>query len=93
MIKVFCNQCGKEIGLKENRQTFDLTFGYGSDFDGKTIHIDLHEGCLDSALYNMMKDFKLQAELEDGFSDSYCDGNCENCDDGSDNFDRDIYNF
>jgi hypothetical protein len=65
LTKIICNQCGKEISINEPIQCLDLNFEYDSEYDGKVIHIDLHESCADKAFYNMIKEFEVKPELED----------------------------
>lgn len=65
MTKVICNQCGKEITLqqKKNAEYYALTIPLHDE--QKMMTIDFHRLCLDKALVNLMKDFKVLPEKED----------------------------
>jgi len=50
---VACNKCGKETENTEeynpefhNYQSFEITFGYGSEFDGLELDFDLCDACM-----------------------------------------------
>jgi hypothetical protein len=65
LTKIICNQCGKEITSQQraNKECYNLTIPlYEED---KIINIDFHRACLDKALFNMMKEFKVMPEKED----------------------------
>ena len=89
MINIICNQCGESIRRNESYQSLDFKFGYGSEYDGKLIHIDIHDSCMDKALYNLMRDFVIKPELEDYLSSSCSEGVC-GCDYEDSNVD-DVY--
>ncbi len=62
-VKVICNKSGKEVNLEEDdyiganlMHSFEVHFGYGSDFDMETWKFDLAE----EALLEFVKTFKVR---------------------------------
>lgn len=71
MTKIICNQCGKEI--KKSGVAFECyTLTVPIYSENKSITIDMHQHCLDKALFNMMSEFKLMPEKEDLLSSCNC---------------------
>jgi hypothetical protein len=65
--EIICNKCGKSftpkymgVGHYENSQVhkFRTDFGYGSEYDGKTLEFDLCEKCL----LKFVKTFKVKSK-------------------------------
>lgn len=61
--RIFCNQCGKELKLKEEivREGYfsaDVTFGYFSNKDGLRHRWDLCEECYDA----LIRSFQIPVE-------------------------------
>ncbi len=54
MKKTKCSVCGKEFNIWDEQQEFEIDchVGYGSEFDGDHIHIDLCCQCLDDMMNN-----------------------------------------
>ena len=59
---IFCNKCGKEVYNTEewnpefdNFQSFDIVFGFGSEFDGDELNFDLCDNCM----VEFIKSFKI----------------------------------
>ena len=65
-VEINCNICGKDMITKcskdGNGAHFIYSAGYDANFfsDGDEVEIDICEECL----YNMIKNFKLQPEIE-----------------------------
>lgn len=46
-----CNKCGKEVyGNRDFSLRYYKTLGYGSEFDGETVSIDLCHSCMDELI-------------------------------------------
>lgn len=58
MYKRFCNICGKEFDFWDEQEDFSIVrnVGYGSKFDGSSIHLDMCCGCFDSLLESLIKE-------------------------------------
>lgn len=66
---VICNQCGKEMRKKgsvfqEEIISISIPFGYFSNKDGVTYHLDLCENCLDSWIAKMKLPPQITEETE-----------------------------
>lgn len=63
VLGIVCNKCGKSSvpDYTNTVQAFDLTFGYGSNYDGHRIQFDICELCLEK----MMREFKIQVNVID----------------------------
>lgn len=52
MLKRVCNVCGKDFDLWDTQEGFGFhyTVGYGSEFDGQGINLDLCCDCFDKLM-------------------------------------------
>lgn len=52
MTKRVCNMCGKDFDMMDNQEDFGFHYhvGYGSEFDGEVINLDLCCGCFDKLM-------------------------------------------
>lgn len=61
MTKTFCNMCGKEFDEFDKQEHFGFSYfdiGYGSKFDGGSIHMDLCCSCFDAVAEELNKKCK-----------------------------------
>lgn len=52
MLKHVCNICGKDFDLWDEQENFSIRthVGYGSEFDGSRIELDMCCGCFDKLM-------------------------------------------
>lgn len=61
LISIICNKCGEvseEIDYINTNQEFNLSFGYGSDYDTQNWQFDLCEKCL----MEIVNEFQIEPE-------------------------------
>jgi len=68
LTKVICNKCGREFGLDKSDlwgfaklgevHHIEITFGYGSNFDGQRWQFDLCDSCLEE----LVNSFRIKHE-------------------------------
>lgn len=70
-IRILCNSCGKEIrhleGEKKQVEDYisvDKTWGYFSNKDGETHHLDLCETCYDRWIHMFQIPVEIRQETE-----------------------------
>lgn len=61
MIKQVCNVCGKDFDEWDKQESFGLNYdiGYGSDFDGSKIRLDLCCRCFDDLMNHILPKCKI----------------------------------
>ena len=89
MLKLICNQCGKEITKQEikNNESYMLQLPIPEDSITTVYKMDFHRPCLDIALCNMFDKLKILPD-KDEYTHHDRDGNCDEYEDCEDDYDK-----